>query len=282
MISARRWTLALGTSVAALATASSSLAWAQCAPSPAVADSITTCSGIETNGLVVAVDKAQVVVDAGAMVSGPGRGAIMVVPPVGMDSYAAATSTITVRGTISGATAGILFTSSQTGSSDYSYGVRTQSAIVVEQGGAIQGDVGIEVNPTGGFYDGSAWVTIDNSGTISGTSGIAVRGNDSATGRFDWIRNGTTGVIGAILGQVGSLNNEGLIDGGANSAISDVLGNYSYYGQGTIANGGTIRSSGAAATIFQYRSFNPSNYVENAGTIENLGGVDKLAGPQAD
>ena len=278
MISARRWTLALGTSVAALATASSSPVWAQCAPSPAVADSITTCSGTETNGLVVAVDKARIVVDAGAVVSGPGRGSIMVLPPVGADSYAAATSTIVVRGTVSGANAGIVVASSQPDSYDYFYGVRTQSAIVVEQGGTIQGDVGVDVNPTGGNYGGWAWVTIDNSGTISGTGGIALRGNASASGRSDWIRNGATGVIGAILGQVGSLNNEGLIDGGVNSAISDLPDTYSYSGQGTIANGGTIRSTGTAATIFQYRSFNPGNYVENTGTIENLGSGAAIAG----
>ncbi|MEC3948683.1 autotransporter outer membrane beta-barrel domain-containing protein [Sphingobium sp. HWE2-09] len=226
----------------------------------------------------MAVDKAQIVVDAGAVVSGPGRGSIMVLPPVEADSYATATSTIIVRGTVSGANAGIVVASSQPDSYDYSYGVRTQSAIVVEQGGAIQGDVGVEVNPNGGNYSGWAWVTIDNSGTISGTSGIALRGNSSASGRFDWIRNEATGVIGAILGQVGSLDNEGLIDGGANSAISDLPDYYSYYGQGTIANGGTIRSSGTAATIFQYRSFNPGNYVENAGTIENLGTGAAIAG----
>lgn len=278
MISARRWTLALGTSVAALATASAFPAWAQCIPSPAVADSITTCSGTETNGLVVAVDKAQIVVDAGAVVSGPGRGGIMVMPPAGTDSYEAATSTIIVRGTVSGTAAGIMVASSQPGSPDYSYGLRTQSAIVVEQGGAIQGDVGVEVNPIGEYSSGWAWVTIDNSGTISGTSGIALRGNDSASGRFDWIRNRATGVIGAISGQVGSLNNEGLIDGGADSAISDLPAAYSYYGQGTIANGGTIRSSGAAATILQYRNFNPGNYVENTGTIENLGSGAAIAG----
>lgn len=219
MISARRWTLALGTSVAALATASASPVWAQCTPSPAVADSITTCSGTETNGLVVAVDKAEVVVDTGAVVSGPGRGSIMVLPPVGTDSYTTAKSTIIVRGTVAGANSGIVVASSEPGSNNYSYGVRTQSAIVVEQGGTIQGDVAVEVNPAGNNYNDWAWVTINNSGTIAGTSGIALRGNTSASGRFDSIQNGTTGVIGSILGQVGSLDNAGLIDGGVNSAI---------------------------------------------------------------
>jgi hypothetical protein len=61
-----------------------------------------------------------------------------------------------------------------------------------------------------------------------------------------------------------------LIDGGAISAISDLPGYY-VYRQGTITNSGIIRSSGSAATIFQYRNFNPGNYVENAGLIENLG-----------
>lgn len=274
MISARRWTLALGTSVAALATASASPAWAQCAPSPAVADSITTCSGTETNGLTVAVDKAQIVVDAGAVVSGPGRGAIMVLPVATAYGYRSSTSTITVRGMVSGNHAGISIAAGPDGTTYYPYGILTQSALVVEQGGSIQGDVGIEVNPNGGDYDGWSWVTLDNSGTISGSSGIALRGNDSGSGRFASIHNRATGVIGAISSQVGSLTNEGLIDGGANSAISDgpgFYGSYAYYGQGTVANSGTIRSNGDAATIFQYRNYNFDNFVENSGLIENLG-----------
>jgi hypothetical protein len=281
MISARRWTLALGTSVAALATASASPAWAQCAPSPAVADSITTCSGTETNGLVVAVDKAQIIVDADAVVSGPGRGGIMVLPLAAADGYRSSVSTITVRGMVSGNHAGISVAADPDGATYYPYGVLTQSAIVVEQDGAIQGGVGIEVNPNGGDYDGWSWVTLDNSGTISGSSGIALRGNDSGSGRFASIHNRATGVIGAISSQVGSLNNEGLIDGGVNSAISDgpgYYGSYAYYGQGTIANSGTIRSNGDAATIFQYRNYNFGNYVENSGLIENLGSGAAIAG----
>ncbi|WP_147418746.1 autotransporter outer membrane beta-barrel domain-containing protein [Sphingobium terrigena] len=281
MISARRWTLALGTSVAALATASASPAWAQCAPSPVVADSITTCSGTETNGLTVAVDKAQVVVDAGAVVSGPGRGGIMVLPVAAGYGYRSSTSTITVRGMVSGNHAGISVAAGPDGATYYPYGILTQSAIVVEQDGTIQGDVGIEVNPNGGDYDGWSWVTLDNSGTISGSSGIALRGNDSGSGRFASIHNRATGVIGSISSQVGSLNNEGLIDGGANSAISDgpgYYGSYAYYGQGTIANRGTIRSNGDAATIFQYRNYNFGNYVENGGLIENLGSGAAIAG----
>ncbi|MEQ6335637.1 autotransporter outer membrane beta-barrel domain-containing protein [Sphingobium sp. MK2] len=246
-----------------------------------MADRITTCSGTETNGLVVAVDKAQIVVDAGAAVSGPGRGGIMVLPVDTAYGYRSSTSTITVRGMVSGNHAGISVAAGPDGATYYPYGILTQSAIVVEQDGAIQGDVGIEVNPNGGDYDGWSWVTLDNSGTISGSSGIALRGNDSSSGRFASIHNRATGVIGAISSQVGSLNNEGLIDGGANSAISDgpgYYGSYAYYGQGTIANSGTIRSNGDAATIFQYRNYNFGNYVENSGLIENLGSGAAIAG----
>jgi hypothetical protein len=164
------------------------------------------------------------------------------------------------------------------GLTDSYYSTLTASAITVEQGGSISGSIGISVNPVGGYHQDWAWVTLSNSGTISGTSGIALRGNDTASGQFESIYNSKTGVIGAIQAQVGLLANEGLIDGGAISAISDLPGYYVYCGQGTITNSGIIRSSGSAATIFQYRNFNPGNYVENAGLIENLGSGAAIAG----
>ncbi|MGA1810493.1 hypothetical protein VH565_25625 [Sphingobium sp. 11R-BB] len=277
-MSVRRWTLALSSSVAAVATASASPAWAQCVPNPVVTDMVTTCSGLEENGLIAGVKDAKVVVDSGATVSGPGRGSIIVQFPAQADSFGHAASEIIVRGTVTGANSGIYVIGRPAGLTDSYYSTLTASAITVEQGGSISGSIGISVNPVGGYHQDWAWVTLSNSGTISGTSGIALRGNDTASGRFESIYNSKTGVIGAIQAQVGLLANEGLIDGGAISAISDLPGYYVYYGQGTITNSGIIRSSGSAATIFQYRNFNPGNYVENAGLIENLGSGAAIAG----
>lgn len=274
----RRWTLALSSSVAAVATASASPAWAQCAPNPVVADTVTICSGLEENGLIAGVKDAKVIVDYGATVSGPGRGSIIVQFPAQADSFGGAASEIIVRGTVTGANSGIYVIGRPAGLTDSYYSTLTASAIIVEQGGSISGSFGISVNPVGGYYNDWAWVMLSNSGTISGTSGIALQGNNPASGRFESIYNSKTGVIGAIQAQVGLLANQGLIDGGAISAISDLPEHYAYSGQGTIANSGIIRSSGSAATIFQYRNFNPGNYVENAGLIENLGSGAGIAG----
>ncbi|NWK97580.1 hypothetical protein DM806_18295 [Sphingobium lactosutens] len=278
MTARRRWTLALGSSVAAMAAASASPVWAQCAPIPVVTGNVTTCSGVEANGLTVGVNGVRVVVDSGAIVSGPGRGSIVVQASVEPGRPYNTTSEIVVRGAVTGANSGIFVIGRPEGSA-YTYdGSRTLSAITVEQGASISGSIGISVNPVGDYYDNWAWVTLANSGTISGTSGIALRGDTTAYGRFESIHNSATGVIGTIQAQVGSLINEGLIDGGSLNAIIDLSGYYTYGGQGTIANSGIIRSSGSAATIFQYRNFNPGNYVENAGLIENLGSGAAIAG----
>lgn len=230
---ARRLLHVMGASAVAIAAGLAVPAHAQCTPNPAEGDVAATCSGTESNGLALS-GRPTVDVAEGAIVRAAPGGASAI-------SVTAAPNSTTL------------------------------AQITVAASARVEGPVGIDVAASGWF---PTWATVilDNSGTIASTGGgYALQGNESAGGRFQVITNRASGVIGAIHAQVGMLNNEGLIDGGALSAFSDVGGPLQYYGQGAVVNSGTIRSSGSADTLFFSRAFNPGDYVTNSGLIENLG-----------
>ncbi len=64
----RRWSLALGTSIAAMGVASS--AQAQCSPDSVTSYNLTTCTGTDNDGLIADAFAARVVVAEGATVRG--------------------------------------------------------------------------------------------------------------------------------------------------------------------------------------------------------------------
>jgi hypothetical protein len=107
------------------------------------------------------------------------------------------------------------------------------------------------------------YVTLDNAGSISGTSGAALANTGGYSVQFTRITNRATGTIGAIAGTFGIIQNDGLIDGGAMAAI-DTAGGYI---TGTVNNTGTIRSANGVATIA-----NTQLTLNNSGTVSNTGG----------
>lgn len=249
-------------------------AQAACDINPAQADSLTICSGTEEDGLLVGANGASVLVEQGASVTGPGSGSIIIHSSA--NSVYETSSSLTVKGTVDGLDhAGIYVTTTLFPvSSPYFYRT-TRSSITVDEGAVVTGTTGIDVTTAPAYYYyGTSEVTLVNNGTISGSGGIALRGNPALSARFRSIANSATGVIGAIVDPGGTISNDGLIDGGARSAISQTVYNLGYANQAEVNNHGTIRSNSAAPTILlaNYYSYYPNPYaIENDGLIENLG-----------
>lgn len=213
-------------------------ALANCDPNPPRASTITICQGTDDGPLIVDTDKADVVVQQGAIVSD-------------------------VRIKI-------------TSSSGPQYGVQT-NRIDIAGGGTVSGSVGIDVIAP--LSQRRVEATISNAGTITGISGIAVRASGDGSSRIALLWNASTGVIGAIRGQVGTMLNEGLIDGGSVAAYSNARDYQLYYGQGAIDNRGAISSASASdATIDLFDLYSAYPQVTNSGTIENLGTGSAIRG----
>ncbi|QDC37741.1 beta strand repeat-containing protein [Sphingobium fuliginis] len=283
----RRWSFVLGSSIAAMAAASATPAWAQCSPDPTVADSVTNCTGTDSDGLRVTTDGSMVEVAPSASVSGAGAAAITVdIAPVS-GSYYARKATINVGGSVDGGTqSGISVLSGSVPVNSYDY-YGTKAQVTVEAGATVTGATGITAGPSTTTGYTPTLVSVTNAGTISGTSGVALRATDPARAAFDVIENQQGGTISAIVGTIGTLNNAGVIDGGALSAIDQTTTyNNNPYPTGW-TNSGTIRSTSTASTIANLSTpFNPltnSGTIANAGTgtaIQNTGAlaIDNLAG----
>jgi len=246
-------------------------AFAQCTPDPTQANTTTTCTGTDSNGLVVTTSGSTVAVSAGASVTNIGAAAIRYAIPVSNSSYAY--STLTVGGRVDGGTqAGVQLLRQ---SSTNGYG-SLNLTMTVASGGSVTGANGVVIGQTGTDY-GQTTATIDNSGTISGTgtgaNGYALLSTSSYAG-FQSITNRTGGTIGAISGAVGTLTNAGTIDGGSRSAIdSGATYNSAVYGYGW-TNSGTISNAGTGAVIVA-----PSGY--SLSLVNQIGGRITTAGTTA-
>lgn len=240
-------------------------AFAQCTPDPTQANATTTCTGTDSNGLVVTTSASTVNVAAGASVTNTGAPAIRYAIPVSNSSYAY--STLTVGGRVDGG--------NQTGvqllrqSSSNGYGSLNLS-MTVAAGGSVSGANGVVIGQTGTDY-GQTTATIDNNGTISGTgtgtNGYALLSTNQNYAGFQSITNRAGGTIGAISGSIGTLTNAGTIDGGSRSAIdSGATYSSAVYGSGW-TNSGTISNNSTAATLANYRG----STLTNSGTISNAG-----------
>ncbi|WEK01644.1 MAG: autotransporter outer membrane beta-barrel domain-containing protein [Candidatus Sphingomonas phytovorans] len=270
----RRRSFWLGASVLALGAATASPAWAQCAPDPTVANGTTTCTGIDTNGITVTTPDTTLTVADGASVSNTGAPAVTVEVP---NTVSPIVEKIIVAGQITGGSqAGIALL---TGESAIYNGSTTRLALTVQEGGSVSGSTALAMGRSGGNVYAQLIATIDNAGTITGSSGVALRGDvvtmvggyPSPYSAFDSIINGATGVIsGSVVGPVGTLNNAGLIDGGNSSAVTSGNAGTDYpytIHPGAWVNSGTIRSNGAAAAIAG------ANFatLTNGGVIANTG-----------
>ncbi|WP_440847293.1 hypothetical protein [Sphingomonas sp. 22176] len=219
--------------------------------------------------------------DGGALVTNSGAPAVTMEVTNGV--YYSNYATINVRGQIDGGTqAGIAVRSGT--NTNYS-GVTARLALSVDQGASISGDSALTLGLSAGNSYGLVVADVDNAGTLSGTSGVALRGDiltqvqyPSSAGGFSSISNRAGGVIsGSIVGPVGTLNNAGLIDGGSNSAFTPgaagVGSPYLIY-KGSWTNSGTIQSNSAAATLLS----STIGTLTNSGTIANSGTGPALSG----
>lgn len=155
----------------------------------------------------------------------------------------------------------------------------TRLALNVMDGGILSGSTALAMGQNADNRYGELLASVDNAGTITGSTGIALRG-DVATANngyvttwsgFSSIANRATGTIsGSIVGPVATLNNAGLIDGGSGSAFTTGNAGTSYsfrINPGSWTNTGTIRSNGPAATIVS----STIGTLINSGTIANTG-----------
>jgi hypothetical protein len=268
--------LKISTAIAAIMIAPG-MARAACDPSPTQVDTLTTCSEFETTTLVVAADGSSVVVNGGALISSSGMSSILVTSEPNLSySYAPVESSIVINGTVRSESGRAILVTAHRGDPQTYTPNQTRSAITLGKDGVVSGVVGIEVSIDPRSYNSRAEVDLTNSGRISSSAGgYALLGDANGQGGFRSIVNTATGVIGAISGQTGTLTNEGLIDGGSRSAFTDAGG---YYGTGTVVTSGPIQSSGAAPTLYFYRSYNPGYFVDNSGIISQSGTGNAIEG----
>lgn len=247
-------------STLALVAAIPSHALAQCSPDPTQANTAVTCSGSDSNGIVITTDSSPLTVNSGASVSNSGAAAITVSVPASGASYFRYAN-ITVNGSVSATgAAGISVLSRPLGSTGFDY-YGMSGIVTVGEGASVGGTYGIALEQTPGYPYGTVYVSLDNAGTISGSSGVALLAGSGYTSYYAGITNRSSGTIGAIQGSVMSLTNDGTIAGGGLSAIYNSYNLYS-----NITNNGTISSSSAAGTIANF-----SGTITNSGTIANTG-----------
>lgn len=250
--------LLVGTALVASAPAS-----AQCAPDPTFANGTTTCVGSDPNGFVVTATSTTIQVNAGATVTGSGGPAIRIATP------GSSSTTVNVLGAIDGG--------SQVGISlvgpSATFGGSNSLTLTIAVGARVTGVNALTLaqDPANSYPFNNFYVTVDNSGSLSGTGGIAIVNGASFLGGTLRITNRAGGTIGAISGSIDLLDNAGTIDGGTRSAIS--FGS-TYSPQWT--NSGTITSASGNATIASSTSL--PDVFTNSGTISNSGSGAALQG----
>lgn len=205
----------------------------------------------------MATNATTVSVEAGATVSATSASAVTVAINAPSNIFAR-TATILVAGTINGNSSAGIGLAEGTLPNGY-YGISTNIGITVAEGGSVSGANAITLGPVADFTS-SLRATLDNAGSLIGTSGPAVVASGSYVSFT--IVNRASGTIGGISGTAGTIDNAGLIDGGSNSAITGATP----FNYASLANSGQIVSNGAASTIF-----NLGSQVTNSGRIANSG-----------
>ncbi|PLR23850.1 hypothetical protein SGCZBJ_14770 [Caulobacter zeae] len=260
----------LGCSLAALAAGAGSSAWAACTPLPVVQNGVVNCTGATVGGLTV--DKTSLVnILSGASLSAAGGdlAAFRAVSPMGA-TYGSIIN-LNVQGAITGGSADGVLVNSGEYRPGY-YWPSTRLNITVGTNATIQGATAIRLQGTAGNRYGLAVAELDNSGQIRSTSGPAIVSTDASIEGFFSITNRRTGYIGGIQAGVQQLNNAGVIDGGAFSALSSpaaVAQSYAHSNLYTLNNdvGAEIRSNSTTATV---RASSVPTIV-NGGLIANRG-----------
>lgn len=253
----------LGCSMAVLAASAGGAAWADCLPATPVYDGTTNCSGVTNGGLVVGVRQTTNIA-AGASLNAVSGDAAAFTATTDASVYYGVTQTLNVKGAVNGGStaAGVLVLSDP---APYYYYDATTLNIVVDAGGSIQGSTAIRLDTRAGSTQGVVYAAIDNSGLISASSGPAIVATDLQRTRINWITNRAGGFIGGVSGSLGSLTNDGVIDGGTLSAVNAQAGGGISLDR--VTNTGSILSNSATATI----SAPGINTFVNSGRIANQG-----------
>jgi hypothetical protein len=241
-------------------------AFAQCTPDPVQAGQAVTCSGAVNDGYVLMADNAPLSLTSGGALHNTGDALTVSIPAA--NGYIARSATLTIGGTVSSDTgSGIAILSGPAMAGIYDV-AGTYAQIVVNAGGSVSGATAVTMARSAGLESTFAEVVvnIDNSGTLSGSSGIAI--TSGVGSHYGAIANLAGGYIGAISAPFLSIANSGTIDGGTLSAVS-----WDAYISSTIGNDGVIRSNSAAATIDVRGAA-----ITNSGTIANSGGGAAIVG----
>lgn len=242
-------------------------AWAACRPDPVQSGQTTTCSGLDADGIVVATSGATVVVADGGAVLGSGGPAISVAMP-SPGNYFTRTASLEINGIVAGgANAGIQLEPGSLAGNAYDGG-GSSVRITIGATGLVSGSTGISgVRTPDNLYAGAV-IALDNSGTVSASSGPAITGENYGP-TFSTIVNRQGALIGGIATSFDTLDNSGTIDGGSGSAVapSSAYG----YRPNEVRNAGLITSSGAAPTIVA------GGNITNSGAISNTGSGNAIS-----
>jgi autotransporter-associated beta strand protein len=254
----------LASSALAACLVGSNAASAQCAPDPSTEGGSVTCSGDDPDGLTVQTNANTVTVLKGATVSSMtvdiGNAVNQSVP--GPDSV-----TIIDNGQIQAG----LIVHSGTPTPGALFGPRMVAGLTVGSTGSTS--IALVADP-GATSQGYAAINIDNSGHIQASSGPAITTNDPVNAGVLSLINRPGGYIGSIQAPVVTLDNQGTIDGGQDSAIRfNLNGQGLRFSPATLGNSGTITASGSAATI----DLTTPDGISNSGLITNAGTGSAIA-----
>lgn len=268
-----RRVLLAGGGLAAIAVFGSGAASAACSPNPTQARIITNCTGT-TGSLLVDTLQSTVVVAQGAAIETM-SGAGITTQNDGI--------TLRIDGSVHTSDVGIrvqngrpIFNtdpyagaSPPNGNYVYPYVYpHAHTTIIVGDAATVTGNAGIELSQASYNLRGHVTASIDNMGSITSSSGAAIRGSGSGAVYISQLLNRDGGFIGGVAAGVREVSNQGTIDGGAASALdlkraTDPIFGTSY---ATVSNEGAILSRGTAATIHSALDFLS---IINSGAIEN-------------
>lgn len=139
-------------------------------------------------------------------------------------------------------------------------------SVNVAEGELVTGATGISIAPSAANRYGYASESLNNAGTIWGTSGPGLLATAGSSTSFA-VTNRSTGVIGGMSGAFSKIENEGSIDGDTGSAINGIENST------WLINSGKITSSGSSATVA-----GKSKTIVNSGTISNLDSSAAISG----
>ncbi|MEG8041258.1 autotransporter outer membrane beta-barrel domain-containing protein [Sphingomonas sp. LR60] len=286
----RRWSLALGSSIAAMGFAST--AQAQCSPDPTVASSTTTCTGTDANGLAVTSDNTRVIVSQNATVTA--------------GSAAAAISTtgwatrISVDGIVDGAgKTGILVTNNPAyygrcpddpyagasvpitycppGSFQMVY-PSSSATIEIAAGATVTGTQALLLQRNSANRSGAVSANLFNAGTMTGTAGPAIVVDTGNSFYSVAVSNLATGTIAGVRGAIEQVTNAGAITASNGVAIRTTAQRalFTNTGQITATGGSAIDVDG---TLVLTNSGTISGAVTARGGTNTLGSlIDTLSG----